>query len=201
MPPLPFFVVSRQRRDNLLPPGKGTDSAPHFLLSGSACWGKFRPPGDEVLLARPLPGERFRPPFSFRHAEKKTGRGRSKRKGRFFPDEPGKSQPIQPPFQRLSPSSWQNCSLSALPASLRASAVLGGVGFNSPPHHGQQEKKRSNCSPVLASRGPRRSPAQRVRWGEEVQWSEGVFASKRKQPMRNLRRRGRQAYYRKYQGW
>ena len=42
--------------------------------------GTFRAPGREVLLP---PGKgRSHPPFSFRHAEKKTGRGRSKRKGR-----------------------------------------------------------------------------------------------------------------------
>ena len=86
-----------------------------------------------------------------------------------------------------------------------------------PAHNKQQEIKRSSCSPVLAARGPRRSPAQRVRWGKDTrpqagvsernrrkaaalsaemaQWSERVFAVRRKQAMLNLFRRGRQADY------
>ena len=96
----------------------------------------------------PCQGNAFRPPFSFRLAEKKTGRGRSKRKGRFFltnQESPGHETEFSAAFALVVAAP----SLSALPASLRAGAAV--KGFNSPPHHGQQEEKRSNCSPVLAS--------------------------------------------------
>ena len=93
--------------------------------------------------------------------------------------------------------------------------LLRRLRFKFAPHHKLQEMPRSNYSLVLGARGPRRSPAQRVRWGKDTrpqagvsernrrkaaalsaemaQWSERIFADRRKQAVRNLCRRGRQA--------
>ena len=85
-------------------PARGTFPPPIFF---SSCRKENPPEG----LLLPLRGNS--PPGPRPVQKKRT----------LFPDEPGKSWPIQPGFQRLSPLSWQNGSLSALPASLRAGAV------------------------------------------------------------------------------
>src|SRR5699024_9193374 len=78
--------------------------------------------GREDFAPRRGARDGIRPPFSFRLAEKKTGRGRSKRKGRFFltnEENPGHATGPSAAFALVVALP----SLSALPASLRAGAV------------------------------------------------------------------------------
>ena len=109
--------------------------------------GIFRAPARPPFAAGQRDG--IRPPFSFRLAEKKTGRGRSKRKGRFFPDEPGKSWPCNRAFSGFRPCRGRTVLFPRCP--LRCALVRWSVKPKFPPHHEQQEGKRSNYSLVSAS--------------------------------------------------
>ena len=91
---------------------------------------------------------RIPPPFSFRLAEKKSAVDGVKEKG-VFPDEPGKSWPCNRVFIGFRPRRGRTVLFPRCP--LRCALVRRSVKPKFPPHHGQQEGKRSNCSLVLAS--------------------------------------------------